>query len=248
MSAIFKALQAMLCMASISLLLGGPAAHAESSAQPIKIILPTPAGIGPDLWIRKVIPLIAQQLRQPVVLENKPGGNGIIGASSVLNAAPDGGTLLFTSVAELLAAKYLNPAAQITPDRLTPVTAAIKPQLFLVASPALPIKSLAELGGYAQSISKPITYGTSGVGSPFHLAGISLAQSSKAALTHVPYKGTLLAIQDVIGGRIDMGFGSLAGVSQFIQKGQLKPLVVLANQRSKAFPAVPTIFEAVPNI
>ena len=216
--------------------------------QPIKIILPTPAGIGPDVWLRRITPRLAEKLGQPVVVDNKPGGNGIIGARTVLTAAPDGYTLLFTSVAEILAVKYLNPTSSFGTENFVPVMAAIEPQMFFVTSPNLPAKNMKEFIAHAQSRKGEVTFGTSGVGSPFHLTAQSLSQTAHVNLTHVPYKGTLPAIQDVIGGRIDSGFGSVAGIGQFMQKGQLRPLAVLSHQRNKGFADVPTIYEAVPGI
>lgn len=234
--------------ASLACLLPFAAPAQTWPTQAIKIILPTPAGIGPDAWLRRIAPRLSERLGQPVVVENKPGGNGIIGARSVLAATPDGYTLLFTSVAEILAVKYLSPASSFDTTSFVPVMAAMEPQMFLVASPKLPAKNMQEFIALARSRKGEITFGTSGVGSPFHLTAQSMSQTAHVELTHVPYKGTLAAIQDVIGARLDSGFGSVAGIGQFMQQGQLRPLAVLSHQRNKRFADVPTIYEAVPGI
>ncbi len=217
-------------------------------AQPIRMVLPTPAGTGPDVWLRRMAPRLGASLGQPVVVENKPGGNGIIGARTVLAAAPDGYTLLFASVAEILAVKHLSPTSRFGTADFVPVMAAIEPQMFLVCSPQLPAKNMEEFIALARSRKDGLTFGTSGVGSPFHLTAQSMSQSAQVGLTHVPYKGTLAAVQDVIGGRLDCSFGSLAGIGQFMQQGQLRPLAVLSPQRNQRFANVPTIYEAVPGI
>ncbi|MEG1768695.1 MAG: tripartite tricarboxylate transporter substrate binding protein [Comamonas sp.] len=234
--------------ASLACLLPFAAPAQTWPTQAIKIILPTPAGIGPDAWLRRIAPRLSERLGQPVVVENKPGGNGIIGARSVLAATPDGYTLLFTSVAEILAVKYLSPASSFDTTSFVPVMAAMEPQMFLVASPKLPAKNMQEFIALARARKGEITFGTSGVGSPFHLTAQSMSQTAHVELTHVPYKGTLAAIQDVIGARLDSGFGSVAGIGQFMQQGQLRPLAVLSHQRNKRFADVPTIYEAVPGI
>ena len=234
--------------ASLACLLPFAAPAQTWPTQAIKIILPTPAGIGPDAWLRRIAPRLSERLGQPVVVENKPGGNGIIGARTVLAATPDGYTLLFTSVAEILAVKYLSPASSFDTTSFVPVMAAMEPQMFLVASPKLPVKNMQEFIALARSRKGEITFGTSGVGSPFHLTAQSMSQTAHVELTHVPYKGTLAAIQDVIGARLDSGFGSVAGIGQFMQQGQLRPLAVLSHQRNQRFADVPTIYEAVPGI
>lgn len=234
--------------ASLACLLPFAAPAQTWPTQAIKIILPTPAGIGPDAWLRRIAPRLSERLGQPVVVENKPGGNGIIGARTVLAATPDGYTLLFTSVAEILAVKYLSPASSFDTTSFVPVMAAMEPQMFLVASPKLPAKNMQEFIALARSRKGEITFGTSGVGSPFHLTAQSMSQTAHVELTHVPYKGTLAAIQDVIGARLDSGFGSVAGIGQFMQQGQLRPLAVLSHQRNQRFADVPTIYEAVPGI
>jgi tripartite-type tricarboxylate transporter receptor subunit TctC len=217
-------------------------------SQPIRIILPTPPGIGPDIFLRKLAAPLAQQLGQPVVIENRPGANGVIGGQAVAGAAPDGYTLLFTAVAELLAVKYVVRRPPYQPATFTPITAALGPLLFYVARPSLPAASMRELLAYAATVPDKLTYGTSGVGSPFHLVGEAVNKHAGVKIRHVPYKGTLAAIQDVLGGQIDIGFGSLAGISQYLKSGQLKALAAVATERTPLMPDVPAITELLPKM
>lgn len=217
-------------------------------SKPIKIILPMPPGIGPDIFLRRLAVPLSNLLGQPVVVDNRPGANGVVGAKAVASADPDGYTILFTALAELLIVKYVvkNPPYDAT--TFTPVTAALGPLMFYVANPKLPANSLKELLTIAPSASEKIAYGTSGIGSWFHLIGEEINKQAGLKIQHVPYKGTLPAIQDVIGGQIDIGFGSLAGIGQYLKSGQLKPLAVVADKRTPLMPDVPAITEALPKL
>jgi tripartite-type tricarboxylate transporter receptor subunit TctC len=180
-------------------------------------------------------------LGQSIVVENKPGANGVIGAQAAASAPADGYTLLFTAGAELMAVKYMVKNPPFQPAAFTPITAAMAPLLFYVMRPGLPARSLSELLDYARARPGQLTYGSSGAGSPFHLIGEAINRLAGVKITHVPYKGTLQAIQDVLGGQIDISFGSLAGIGQYFRNGQLRPLACAGTRRAPQLPDVPAL-------
>jgi tripartite-type tricarboxylate transporter receptor subunit TctC len=230
---------------------GAPTLAASAGDYPdhaIRMIVPFAAGGGTDVLAR----IIAQDLNgkwgQPVIVENQPGASGAIGTRAVMKAAPDGYTLLMASTGALMAVSAgADDGSPFDVNRyLTPIVIGAAPPYLLVVSPTLPVKTTAELIRYAGQKPEGLTFGSSGVGAASHLSGLLFASDTGIKLLHIPYKGTGPAVTDLLGGRIDMMFAPGPVVDQFVQSGQLKALGVTDVGRSKFYPDVPTVADAVP--
>jgi tripartite-type tricarboxylate transporter receptor subunit TctC len=227
-----------------------PASAADYPDHAIKMIVPFAAGGGTDVLAR----IIAQNLNgkwgQPVVVENQPGASGAIGTRTVMNAPPDGYTLLMASTGALMAVSAAAGDGPFDVNKyLTPIAIGVAPPYLLVASPTLPVKTTADLIRYAKEYTKEkpegLTFGSSGVGAASHLSGLLFASATGIKLLHIPYKGTGPAVTDLIGGRIDIMFAPGPVVQQFVMSGQLKALGVTDTQRSKFYPEVPAVADSV---
>lgn len=223
------------------------AAQAQDAAypnKPLTLIVPFSPGGGVDVMAR----LLAEKLRaafgQPVNIENKPGGGGMIGTVAVVRTPADGYTLLMATAGETA----INPHVfkrkmQYAPDKdLAPITLVVKVPNVVVVNPGLPVKTMAELLAYAKASGK-LSYGTSGIGNPQHLAGELLEQLSGAPLTHVPYRGASNQLTDTAGGSIDMTFVSLAGARPFMKDGRVRALAMTSPTRSQLAPELPAVAE-----
>jgi tripartite-type tricarboxylate transporter receptor subunit TctC len=182
------------------------------------------------------------------VVENQPGASGAIGTRAVMKAPPDGYTLLMASTGALMAVSASAPGdGPFDVNKyLTPIVIGAAPPYLLVASPTLPVKTTADLIRYAKGKPDGLTFGSSGVGAASHLSGLLFGSETGIKLLHVPYKGTGPAVTDLLGSRIDIMFAPGPVVQQFVQSGQLKALGVTDTQRSKFYPDVPTVADAVP--
>lgn len=225
-----------------------PARGGEYPDHAIRMIVPFAAGGGTDVIARIIAQNLNAKWGQPVVVENQPGASGTLGTRAAMNAAPDGYTLLMASTGALMAvsAQAGNDGPFDVNKYLTPIVIGAAPPYLLVASPALPVKTTAELIKYAKEKPEGLTFGSSGVGAASHLSGLLFASDTGIKMLHVPYKGTGPAVTDLLGGRIDIMFAPGPVVAQFVQSGQLKALGVTDTQRSKFYPDVPVVADAVP--
>jgi tripartite-type tricarboxylate transporter receptor subunit TctC len=228
--------------------LAQPASAADYPDHAIKMIVPFAAGGGTDVIARIIAKSLNDKWGQPVVVENQPGASGAIGTRAAMKAAPDGYTLLMASTGALMAvsAGADDGAAFDVNKYLTPIVIGAAPPYLLVASPALPVKTTADLVRYAREKPDGLTFGSSGVGAASHLSGLLFASETGIKMLHIPYKGTGPAVTDLLGGRIDVMFAPGPVVQQFVQSGQLKALGVTDTQRSKFYPDVPTVADDVP--
>jgi tripartite-type tricarboxylate transporter receptor subunit TctC len=224
-----------------------PAKAAEYPDHAIKMIVPFAAGGGTDVIARIIAQNLNAKWGQPVVVENQPGASGALGTRAVMNATPDGYTLLMASTGALMAVSAAagNDGPFDVNKYLTPIVIGAAPPYLLVASPTLPIKTTAELIKYAKEKPEGLTFGSSGVGAASHLSGLLFASETSIKMLHIPYKGTGPAVTDLLGNRIDVMFAPGPVVAQFVQSGQLKALGVTDTQRSKFYPDVPTVADAV---
>lgn len=213
--------------------------------KPITIVVPFPAGGGPDVAARVLAERIAPRLGQPVVIENKPGAGALLGASAVARAAADGHTLLLTPNTMAISPHVLAAGAGGNVDvqkDLVPVIAPATTPLALVAHPGLGVKSLAELNALART--KPdMTYGSAGNGSPMHFAGEMFKKSAGLNLLHVPYRGVAPSLNAALAGEVQLLFVALGGALPHIKAGKLVPLAVVEDERSGLLPQVPTATE-----
>lgn len=240
--------------ALIALILAGVATaplHAASyPEQNITIIVPFPPGGASDTTARMTANKLSERIGKPVVIENRAGANGSIGATAVKRAKPDGYTLLVGSIGVYA----INPAIykNLKYDPLVDfdlLSVVVRTPNVLVASPQLPVKTVAELIAYLKKNPDKVTFASSGVGSSDHLTAALFWQKTGTTGIHVPYKGGAPAINDLMGGHADVSFQNLGAVAQQIKGGQLKALAVTGDKRADALPDVPTIAEAgVPNL
>ena len=217
--------------------------------RPIKLIVPFPAGGPTDLVAREAANILREELKQPVIVENRPGGNGVVGHGILAKSPADGytiGLLVITiSIAPHLGNAPFDPFKDFSPISnmvaMTPV---------LVANKEMPFNSLKEMVAYAKANPNKLAYGTPGVATVPHLAAELLQMQSGIKLLHVPFKGATQQIQDLIGGSTQLDFQSSMVVAlPQIQADKIKPLVVLSAKRSSQLPQVPTAAESgYPNL
>jgi tripartite-type tricarboxylate transporter receptor subunit TctC len=228
--------------------LAPPASAADYPDHTIRMIVPFAAGGGTDVLARIIAQNLNAKWGQPVVVENQPGASGAIGTRFAMKAAPDGYTLLMASTGALMAvsAGADGDGPFDVNKYLAPIAVAAAPPYLLVASPTLPVKTTAELVAYARQKPDGLTFGSSGVGAASHLSGLLFGSMTGIKMLHVPYKGTGPAVTDLLGGRIDVMFAPGPVVQQMVAAGQLKALGVTDTQRSKFYPDVPPVSDAVP--
>jgi tripartite-type tricarboxylate transporter receptor subunit TctC len=214
-------------------------------ARQITIIAPFPAGGSTDLVARIVSDGLRNKLGQPVIVENKPGGTGIIGTREVIKAAPDGYTLLLGNVGSLVIPAAMNPDFPIDPIKdLVPISLSAEFVGVMLAKKDLPINTLPEFIAYARQRPGALNFGSSGVGSLVHLSAELLMHQTGVKMQHVPYRGGANSMTDLLGGTLDVLFtSSPVAVGQVHNKG-LKMLAVTSRYRLHALPDVPTMQEA----
>ena len=215
-------------------------------SRPIRLIIPFAPGGGTDIIGRAVAQKLTEAWKQPVIVENRAGGNGIMGLDTVAKSTPDGLTLTMitaSSSANVTLSGHKQPY-DLQRD-FAPITQITTQPYVLVVNPAVPAKTVAELIALAKSrAATPMTYGSSGVGGLSHLSGALFAQMAHIPLTHVPYRGGEPAMIDVMSGNIDMLFSTRLQAHSFIAAGKLRALAVTTATRSTASPDIPTMEEA----
>jgi tripartite-type tricarboxylate transporter receptor subunit TctC len=231
-----------------SLLLAAPGwAQPWPGAKPITIVVPFPPGPALDLVARLVGSKLSASLGQTVVIDNRTGANGTIGSNAVARAAPDGYTLLAGTSGTHVTAVHLMKSLPYDPVKdFTPIMAAVEPATCLVVSSSLPVNSVQELIAYAKANPGKLSYGSSGVGSVFHMMGELFNQTAGVKIAHIPYRGVAPAMQDVIGGHIPMVFISVSNAMAGVKQGSVKMLAVLEPERYAKLPHVPSMSEIVP--
>jgi tripartite-type tricarboxylate transporter receptor subunit TctC len=229
--------------AALTLTAGAAAAQTWPS-QPIKIIVGYPAGGASDVAARLVGHKMAERLGQPVVIDNRPGAAGNIGADAVSKAAPDGYTLLLGTIS-LSVNPSLYPKMSYDPVKdLAPVSMISSTPFLLVVNPAAPYPTAKALLDAARTGKGQINYATAGNGSGSHLFTELLASTADVKLTHVPYRGAAPAMNDVLGNQVPVTFDNIITTLPLVKSGQLVALAVSSAQRSRVVPDLPTLAEA----
>jgi tripartite-type tricarboxylate transporter receptor subunit TctC len=210
--------------------------------KPIRVVLPYPPGGPSDIVMRLAAEKLQAALKQPVVIENKPGAGGNLGTADVARAAPDGHTWLWITDTVMTVNPHVYKNLGFKPEALSPVTVGTAFNQTLVCNPAVGVKTLADM--VAKAKTGKLSYASGGAGVPGHLAMELLQSMAGFDMTHVPYKGPAPAMQDVIGGQVACGFLAGPTVLPQIRAGKLVALAVSGSRRSPALPEVPTVAEA----
>lgn len=231
----------------VAVVVSSLAPYAQAQAWPIKpvrLIVAWPAGGGTDLVARIVAQRLSEQIKQPVVVENRSGGSGSIGADLVARAAPDGYTLLLAASTELVVGPAAGQKTPYNPETdFVPVALAGETPLVLVANPATPAKDLASFVVYAKNHPGKLSYGTPGNGSSMQFAGESFNGDVGTSILHVPYRGAAPMLNDLLGNQIPVGIVGMPAVVPHAKAGKLRVLAVTTSKRSALMPDVPTLSE-----
>ncbi len=214
-------------------------------SKPIHLIVPFPAGSSADVNARQVGQILSTRMGQQVVIENRPGAGGNIAAASVAKAAPDGYTILYITGHMIAVNPHIvkNPGFDSLNDFVPIIIVGRAPALLVVSSNS-PIRSVKDLLATAKKNPGKLSYATSGDGSPQHIMGEKLRQLAGVDIVQIPYKGETPALQDLMGGHIDMCFGFVAGTISFVRDGKLRVLATTSEKRLAAFPDYPTLAES----
>jgi tripartite-type tricarboxylate transporter receptor subunit TctC len=230
----------------------GPYSHlvaAQSASpvwpnKPVRIVLPFPPGGTSDVFARLLADKLKAVWGQAVVVESKPGANGIIASDAVAKAVADGHTLLFASGAHAINASLYPKLPYDTARDFSAVAMVVPPgPMVLAIHSALPIKNLRDLVEYARANPGKLSYASAGTGNSLHLAGEMLAQMANIKLLHVPYKGAGPALTDVVAGQVNLMFNSSLAVASFVKEGRLRLIAQTGSKRSGAMPDLPTLQE-----
>lgn len=224
-------------------LAAAPAFAQDYPTRPIRLIVPYPPGGAADNIARVLAPKLLETFGQQFVIDNRSGASGIIGADIVAKSTPDGYTLLHDA-----SAYVVNPALRKTPfdpiKDLAPVAMLMRSPNIIVAHPSVPISTVRDLIDLAKAQPGRITFASSGFGSAPHMAGELFQHMTKVRMLHVPYKGGGLAYADLLGGQVQLFFGSVASALPHVQGGKLKGVALTSAQRSRSAPQFPTIAES----
>jgi len=224
-----------------------PLALAQASdypTKPVKVIVAFTAGGTTDILTRAVSQKLSEKLKQPFVVDNKPGAGGNLGTEIAARSAPDGYTLIVNSVGPIAVNPTLYKKLAINPlTDLVPVVQIADVPNVLVVNPSVPAKTLKEFSAFAKANPGKLNYGSTGIGTSSHLSGYMLGKRTGAEYTHIPYKGAE-ALKDLLAGRIEFMFATIPSVIQHIKSGGLRALAVTSANRSRSLPDVPTVIES----
>ena len=212
--------------------------------KPVRIIVAYPAGGANDIVARAIGQELAQELGQPMVIENKSGAAGIIGADAAAKSPPDGYTLFMAAGAHTLAPSLHKSLPYDIVRDFQPISLAALGTYLLVVHPSVPANSVKELIELAKSKPGSLSFASSGVGAPPHLAGVMFQKLAGVTLNHVPYRGDTPAIADMMAGHVQLGFMSIQPLIPQVKAGTLRALAITSGKRSAAMPELPTIAES----
>jgi len=244
-----KTRRTMLCVLPLALaalaLPAPPTQAGEYPEKPVRLIVPFPPGGGADNLARLIMPRVAKALGQNIVIENKPGAGGNVGAEYVARAAPDGYTLLYGTNgthainASLYRELRFDPVKDFVPvSRMTEIAA------MLIVNPQLPVQSVAELIQYAKSHPNKLNFASAGNGTTSHLAGEMFKRAAGIDIVHIPYRGGALAVTDLIGGQVQMMIDVMPNAYPLAKDGRVRGIAVSTATRFPGAPEYPTIAES----
>ncbi|MGB5079990.1 MAG: tripartite tricarboxylate transporter substrate binding protein [Burkholderiales bacterium] len=221
----------------VSLLLSFAASAQTFPAKPVRVIVPFPPGGGADALARLMAPKLGEMWKQPVLVENKPGASGHIGADLVAQSLADGYTVLMSSTASL---------TEKNAHQFAPVTLVSASPYVVTANPKVKASNIAELIALAKANPGKLSFGSSGTGAASHLSAELFKSMARIDLLHVPYKGVGQAVTDLLAGQIDLLFAPSQAVIQHVKAGKLKALASTGARRTETLPELPTVGETVP--
>ena len=220
-------------------------AQATWPARPIKLIIGYPPGGPVDVTGRTFARYLGEQLKQSIVVENRAGASGMIGADATAKAAPDGYTLNFIASPTMTISPIVQRSKLFDPrEDFTILGSVVNYTNVLLIGPQIPAKSIAELIAYAKANPDKVSFGSAGFGGSNHLSAELLKQSTDAPMLHVPYKGNSPAMMDVVSGKITFMFDITSTGKVFVDSGQARALAVTSKERNASLPGVPTMIEA----
>lgn len=241
-----KTFVAMMCAGAAAAMMP---VHAQSSYpnKPIRIVVPfAVAGIA-DTFARAVGVRLSEAWGQPVIVENRTGAGGNIGADLVAKSPPDGHTLVMGNIGTHAVNPYVIKNMPFDPLKdFVPIAHVLDAEGLLVVHPSVPARNVAELIAYAKREEGKLSYASGGIGTTSHLAGELFKSLAKVSIVHVPYKGNSPAILDVMGGQATMAFATMPTVLPHVKAGKLRALAVLGGSRTPALPDIPTVAESLP--
>jgi len=234
-------------VAVLAAALAAPWAGAQDKwpSRPVTFIVPFSAGGTTDIVARLVGAKLQQMWGQPVVIEDRPGAGGNIGAGVVAKAQPDGYTLLVPSGSILTVNPHIYKDMGFDPQKdLVPITNLASGPMIVVVNPNVPARNLKELIALAKKEPGQLNFGSAGIGSQVHMAGEGFADAAGIDIKHIPYKGEALGLNDLMGGQVQLMVGNIAAASGFVRSGKLRALAVTSKDRSPMMPDVPSADEA----
>jgi len=228
----------------IAFVLSHSFAQTRWPAKPITLVVTYPPAGGADIMARLIAPRLGEALGQPIVIENKPGAGGQIGAAFVAKATPDGYTLMLDASSFAVNPALYPKLPYSSEQAFKPIAVlALFPNVVLVNAAYAP-RTLTELVALAKSKKEAVSYASSGNGSAQHMAGALFESAAQIDMVHIPYKGGGPALNDVIGGQVPLFFGNIASTLAHVQSNKLRALAVTSNKRSSILPNVPTLAQA----
>lgn len=232
------------CLA-LALVLGAEEASAQPfPSKPVHIVVPYPAGGGTDIMARLLAELLSHDLGQSVVVENKPGAGGAIGAAQVARSAADGYTILLTAGGFVIAPAVLKNAGYDPVKEFVGLSQIAIVPLIVVTRPDSPLKTFGDLIALAKRDGGKVNYGSFGNATPSHLIGEAINLRGGVKMTHVPYKGGSAAMPDLLSGRLDVAILDAVSMTPWVKDGRLRALAVNGTKRIPALPEIPTLVEA----
>ena len=213
-------------------------------SKPLRFIVPFAAGGATDVLTRTVCDKLSTQMSQPSIVDNRPGAGGLLACDAVAKAAADGHTLTLGTTSTMLSNQFMFKKVPYDPQKdLVPVSRICWAPIVLVINNKLPVKTLDELMAYAKANKGQLTYGSYGIGSQGHLVLASLSKVTNSDMTHIAYKGEAPMVQDLVGGQLMVGIGSILSLKQHIDSGKLRAIAFTGQNRVPALPDIPTFAE-----
>jgi len=233
---------------AVAVALGLACGHTNAQvypSKPVRLIAPFPPGGTSDVLSRLLAQRLSDALGRQVIVENRPGAGSNLGHELAAKAPADGYTLLLSSNTALAANRHLYKRLGFDPDNdFAPVSIVARSGPVLIVHPSVPAKSVSDLVALAKARPGQLNFGSGGRGTPAHIAGEILKSSARINIIHVPYKGGILAVNDTLGGQIEMMFADMVPAVPHIKTGRLRALAVAMPERSKVLPEIPTLAQA----